>query len=135
MSDIYKVGGVVIHDRKLLVVRTKGRETFYAPGGKPEPDESPKAALERELEEEVGIRIRAEHLEPFGTFEAEAADMPGKTLTMDVFIVHSFKGAITPSNEIEEVKWIDSAEAAETQLGSIYKTKVVPKLVAHHLID
>lgn len=60
MKQIHVVAAVLrdARDRILLARRTEGRELaglWEFPGGKVEPDESPEAALVRELREELGI--------------------------------------------------------------------------------
>src|SRR6478672_8887524 len=64
MSDVVRVAAAVIlrsDGNVLLAQRPPGRA--YAgywefPGGKLEPDESPRAALDRELREELGLDVR-----------------------------------------------------------------------------
>ena len=56
------VAGVIrdVRGRILLARRTEGRDLaglWEFPGGKHEPDETPEAALKRELHEELGIEI------------------------------------------------------------------------------
>ena len=135
MNEIYKVAGVIVRDRKLLVVRTRGKPTFYAPGGKPETGEEPLAALTRELKEELTIDVQEDQLEPFGTYQAEAADDNQRMLTMDAFIVKEWRGEIQPSAEIEEIKWVTAEQAKHVKLGSIFQTKIAPKLHANGVID
>ncbi|WP_297833666.1 NUDIX domain-containing protein [Thermomonas sp.] len=60
MKQIHVVAAVLrdVRGRILLARRTEGRELaglWEFPGGKVEPDESPEAALVRELREELGI--------------------------------------------------------------------------------
>ena len=60
MKQIHVVAGVIrdARGRILLARRTEGRDLaglWEFPGGKVEPDESPEAALARELREELGI--------------------------------------------------------------------------------
>jgi 8-oxo-dGTP diphosphatase len=53
------VAGVLIEDRRVLLTQRKQGShlagAWEFPGGKIEPGEDPRAALERELEEEIGI--------------------------------------------------------------------------------
>ena len=55
----YNVGGVVLEDKKLLVVRKKnGRVECILPGGKQEKGESDLDTLKREFFEELGVFIK-----------------------------------------------------------------------------
>ena len=57
---IDKVGGIVIKDKKVLVVRKKTKENFLEfiiPGGKRESGETDLETLQREMQEEVNLKI------------------------------------------------------------------------------
>ncbi len=54
-ATIHKAGGVIIHNRQLLLTRSAGKDFFVAPGGKLENNETSKQALVRELAEELKI--------------------------------------------------------------------------------
>ena len=47
--DIHKAAGILIKDRKLLVVRGEGKDFFKSPEGKLDPGENSVEALVREL--------------------------------------------------------------------------------------
>ncbi len=49
---------VIISHDKLLLCRTKGAKNTYLPGGHVEPGESARAALAREIREELGKKSR-----------------------------------------------------------------------------
>jgi 8-oxo-dGTP pyrophosphatase MutT (NUDIX family) len=49
------VRGVLIEDNKVLLAQSKGNNNTFLPGGHIELGESAKVALEREIEEELGI--------------------------------------------------------------------------------
>ena len=68
MKIISKIAWIHIEDRKVLMVRTRGKDTFYFPGGKPEKLESNAQALERELREELEFDLAGEVRE-FANFE------------------------------------------------------------------
>lgn len=133
--DIYKIGGILIKDKKLLVSRSKNKDIFIAPGGKVEKDELPKNALIRELKEELQIDIKKDNLKEFGTFYAPAAGNESSMLRMDVFIVEDWTGEIVPSREVEEIRWIDSNYPKKMKVGSIFEHKVIPKLKQINLIN
>src|SRR5438105_1555010 len=48
--------------RILLVRHAYGKQHWSTPGGRVEPAESPVAALHREIREEIGCKIRVNHL-------------------------------------------------------------------------
>lgn len=135
MVDIRKAGAVIIRDRKVLMTRTRGKEIFVNPGGKLEEGETSSQALIRELGEELGITVAEGDFEPFGTFHAQAAYDPGKSVTMDVFLVHRWKGEIVPQREIEELAWIDSKLPSGVSIGSIMQYEVLPRLRERGMID
>lgn len=131
--DIYKAGGVIIRDRKLLVVRAYGKDIFIAPGGKKEADESIVDALKRELHEEVSISITDDHVELLDSFYAKAAGNEDTTIRMDVFIVHAQELPVA-SSEIEEMRWVDS-RTRNISIGSIFEHDVIPLLKQRDMID
>lgn len=133
--DIHKIGGILLKNKKLLISRSKNKDFFIAPGGKIEKNESVKSALVRELKEELGIIVEKDSLEKFGTFYDSAAGKEKVILKMDVFIVERWRGEIIPSNEIEEVRWIDSNYSQKIKIGSIFQHQVIPKSKELKLIN
>lgn len=133
--DIYKAAGILIQDRRLLVGRSKGKMFFIAPGGQIETDETPEQTLVRELQEEFTITVKPKDLELFGTFLAAAAGQEGKIVEMKVYTVAAWHGEPTPDNEVEELRWVASANREHLPLGSIFEHEVIPRLKAADLID
>jgi 8-oxo-dGTP diphosphatase len=126
MRQIYKIGGVILRDNKLLVVRKKGTSVFIAPGGKQELSEGPLEALRRELKEELDLEL--ESMEFFGRF-ADVSTFENIPIVMDVFIVQCM-GEPQPGAEIEECRWIPADQApAAIQLGSVLERHVIPELL------
>jgi 8-oxo-dGTP diphosphatase len=134
-TDIYKAAGVIIRNRKLLVERSKNKEFFIAPGGSIEAGETPKQALVRELMEEFQITVQEQDLQPFGTFNAPAAEQPGRVVHMDVFIVKRWEGEPSPDHEVEEILWLTSNVPRHINVGSIFEHEVLPKLKDQGLIE
>ena len=133
--DIYKSAGILIKNRKFLISRSKGKSFFISPGGKIEQGENKFTALQRELHEELHIKVEINNLKEFDTFYAMAQGTNDKYLKMEVIFVEKWAGIITPSNEVEEILWINSNLPNNIELGSIFKHDVLPRLKQLNLID
>lgn len=105
MKIIDKLAWIEIKDRKLLITRTRGKETYYIPGGKRETNESDIDALTREIEEELTVQLDTDSLEYFGTFEAQAHGKAEGILVKMTCYTWTYKGQIEPASEIEEFTW------------------------------
>ncbi|CAE6918038.1 NUDIX domain [Vibrio sp. B1REV9] len=132
---MHKSAGIIVKDGALLVLRSKGKDTSYAPGGKLDSGETPEQALCRELLEEVGIQITLNDLTLFGRFEAPAHDKVDVTLIMDVFFVNAYDGEVVASNEIEECQWVDSSNVDNISISTIFRNNVFPLLVKQGLVN
>jgi mutator protein MutT len=131
---IHKSAGILIQDKKLLVVRSRGKDFFMSPGGKIEPGETPEGALVRELKEELNISVSPTTLTLFGSYTAPATGQTDTMLHMDVYMVTSWNGDILASHEIEELLWVSSDNANSVQISSIFAHEVIPALIARGLI-
>lgn len=79
--------------RVLVAQRPQGKSLagmWEFPGGKIEPGESPEAALVRELEEELDVKVRIEDLEP-AAFASHAYE--SMHLLMPLYLVRRWEGA------------------------------------------
>uniref|UniRef100_A0A7C4R2Q3 8-oxo-dGTP diphosphatase n=1 Tax=candidate division CPR3 bacterium TaxID=2268181 RepID=A0A7C4R2Q3_UNCC3 len=134
-NTIYKSGGILIKNRKILVERSKNKEFFISPGGSIEDGETPTQALVRELWEEFKINVTENDFEEFGIFSAQAVGQEDRKIQMNVYIVKSWQGEPTPSSEVEEILWINSNIPTGIKVGSIFEHDVIPKLKELNLID
>ena len=91
--------------RVLLAQRPEGKSMaglWEFPGGKVEANETPEAALSRELQEELGIDTWASCLAPL-TFASHAYD--DFHLLMPLFACRKWEGVVTP-REGQALKWV-----------------------------
>lgn len=126
---IVEVVGAIVRDDagRILTVRKRGAHRFMLPGGKREPGEDDLAALARELSEELGVRLVA--AEPFGRFEAEAANEPGARVRSSAYRAE-IDGEITAAAEIEDLLWIDPAALPDVPLAPLLAEQILPRLRA-----
>ena len=106
---IHVVGAAILRDGRCLAARraahVRNPSKWEFPGGKVEAGEDPRAALEREIEEELGWRIRAGELLGRG----QAADPHGRRIVLDVYLAELAAGQpLEPSRLVDhdEVRWI-----------------------------
>ena len=107
------VKGVLIHDARVLLLLNE-RGEWDLPGGRPDPGEDSRAALEREMREETGLAVEVgaaldEHL-----FEV----LPGRFVRILPFVCR-LVGArdVVLSHEHLETCWVPTTELAESIAG------------------
>lgn len=76
--------------------------TWDIPGGFMEADETPEAAVERELAEELGVGVEAVRFVGFAT---DRYGPRGVAVLTVVFRVRLAAGAITPADDVTEARW------------------------------
>jgi 8-oxo-dGTP pyrophosphatase MutT (NUDIX family) len=101
---------VVGPDARTLLVRKRGTSTFMNPGGKPEPGESLRAALSRELAEELGLQVDADRPVDLGSIRTVAANEPGHDLLAHCFRLDVDAPDHQVAAEIEEARWVDPTD-------------------------
>lgn len=111
--------------RELLLVRKAGTAFFMQAGGKLEPDEQPAQALCRELHEELGLALEPARATFLGSFNAPAANEPGRELVAELFAL-PFTGAVDARAEIAEARWVSLAEADQLTLAPLTRDQVLP---------
>lgn len=88
----------------LIARRQKGKHLEHyweLPGGKVEADESPRQALQRELAEEINIRIvsATRYMQVYHRY-------PERNILLDTWIVDDYQGEVIP-REQQELAWIE----------------------------
>ncbi len=111
---IDKLALIYIQDKKLLVTLSKGKDTWYIPGGKREEGESDARALARETQEELSVELVPDTIEYFGTFIAPAhGQVSGVEVQMTCYFAE-FEGQLQPANEIETFEFFSYADKHKT---------------------
>ncbi len=103
---IKTVGWILIKNRKLLVVKTHGRDRWYVPGGKFEPGESSTQALIREIHEELTVNLEPATIKLYGVFEAQAHGRSEGVLVRKECYTALYRGILKPHAEIEHYDFI-----------------------------
>ena len=105
-TDIVAAGIVIEHGKVLLSRRKKGSHLaglWEFPGGKAEAGEDPRAALRRELEEELGIRTRIGEIVEVTFHRYDEAD---KAVLLLFFEAFREEGSPEPrAIDVAEVAW------------------------------
>lgn len=108
MKNVDKIAWLLIKDNKILSTRSRGKDTFYLPGGKREPGETDIQTLVREIKEELDVDIIKESVNYYGTFIAQShGNIKGVMIKMTCYLA-SYKGLLTASSEIAEYQWLSS---------------------------
>ncbi|HEY4963789.1 MAG TPA: NUDIX domain-containing protein [Candidatus Saccharimonadales bacterium] len=111
---IDKLAYIYIKDDEILVSLSKGKDTWYIPGGKREADESDHEALIREVKEELNVDLIAETIEPYGVFEAQAHGKPEGTIVRMTCYTAGFIGKLQASSEIEKITFMTYSDKSKT---------------------
>ena len=106
MKEIDKIALIYIKDKKILTTLSKGKDTYYLPGGKREKNEKDEDTLVRESKEELTIDIDVNSIKYYGTFEAQAHGKAEGIIVKMTCYIANFTGKIQPSSEIQEVRWL-----------------------------
>ena len=127
MKIIDKIALIYIKDNQILATLSKGKDTYYLPGGKREKNESDKETLIRECKEELSVDVQRDTIKYYGTFEAHAHGKEEDILVKMTCYEAKLKGTIKASTEIETIAWLDYKD--------LDKISEVDKLIYQDLHD
>lgn len=109
-SDGFKIVGVgvVEKDGKVLITQRRYDDhlggVWEFPGGKKRPDEDDRACVERELQEELGIRVKAG-----GHLETIRYSYPDRRLELR-FYSCALEGGDPKPLEVQDFRWVKPGE-------------------------
>ena len=109
---IDKLAFIYIKDKQILMTLSKGKDTYYIPGGKREENETDAQALSREVTEELTVTIKPEAMKLFGIFEAQAHGKAEGTIVRMTCYTAEFTGEFQPSSEIQDIAYYSYAHRA-----------------------
>jgi len=115
---IDKLALIYIENKKILAARSRGRDTYYIPGGKREPGESDEEALVREIYEEISMSLASSSLTFYGEFHAQAHGQPEGVLVRLRCYTTSERGEVKAAAEIDEVSWLGYADRLRVSLAA-----------------
>lgn len=110
MKEIDKIALIYLKDGKILSTLSKGKDTYYIPGGKREGKETDEETLIRECKEELTININRDTIKYYGTFEAQAHGKTEGILVKMTCYTANFEGEFRASSEIQEIRWLDYSD-------------------------
>ena len=103
MTKLQKAGALIVQDKKLMIVRPKGKPFFINPGGKYEAGETAEECLQRELKEELGVELLScKYYKTYNISKAAHSDNP---LSLELYLV-AIEGEPVASAEIEIIEWM-----------------------------
>jgi 8-oxo-dGTP diphosphatase len=109
VSLVRAAGGLVLRDGEILLVHRPRYDDWTFPKGKAEEGETDEDCALREVIEETGLRCR---------LGAEAGlteyvDSKGRPKRVRWWLMEPVQGNFTPSDEVDEVRWVEPATAAK----------------------
>ena len=107
MKEIDKIAFIYLKNGKILSSLSKGKDTYYIPGGKRENNETDEETLIRECKEEPSIEIKRDTLKYYGTFKAQAHGKAEGIIVKMTCYMADFEGELKANSEIQELKWLD----------------------------
>ena len=111
---IDKLAYIYIVDHKILMSLSRGKETWYIPGGKRDGEETDVEALTREVEEELSVKLLPNTIMKYGVFEAQAHGHPEGVLVRMTCYTSEFEGKLLPASEIEKLEFFPYSRKAES---------------------
>ncbi len=113
---IDKLAYIHIVDHKILMSLSRGKTTWYIPGGKRDSGENDEDALIREVKEELSVKLLPDSIRIFGIFEAQAHGHPEGVMVRMTCYTSDYVGKLIPASEIEKLEFFPYSRRAESSI-------------------
>ena len=119
---------IIIKRKKILLVTGHGSEYYWSPGGGIEGNETPLEALNRELLEELGVKVSAS--KPYKSYIIEETKQK-----VDNFLVET-TGKLNPGSEVSDIFWLSRDNFINKKVNvSLGLSKIlIPSLIKDKLL-
>jgi len=108
MKERIRIAAIIVKNHKLLLVKGSDKyKEYWTPGGKKEDEESDVDALNRELDEEIHVKVVSAKF--FGEYVAKSAYEPDIIMRSRVYIT-TVSGDIEVGKEIQSYVWMTREE-------------------------
>ncbi|MBF0153457.1 MAG: NUDIX hydrolase [Magnetococcales bacterium] len=127
---IVRPGGLIVHERRLLLMRYVygGKDRFNIPGGKPDPGENLRQCLRRELVEELNLELNVGKL--LFLVESEGG---GREVLHPLFRVEEGASRPEPRLNRQQTSALDVVWMAAPELRRAALYPHIPELLAQWL--
>ena len=119
----HTIRGIIIRDRKVLLVTGHNADFYWTPGGGVEVGETIEETLRREILEELGVTILT--LKPYNSYVDDDQEV-------DNFLIE-IEGDIKTGTEITGTSWYSTGSTIKLSNG--FRTMVLPRLIRDNLIN
>lgn len=128
MEQKTRIAGIIIQNGKILMLKGRGYEELWTPGGKIENGESDEDCLRRELKEEIGVDLI--DLKFFENYPGMSFYNPEIIYNQKVYLA-TIRGGIKPDMEIESYVWLtkNDFEIKKYPMITITEEKIIPDLI------
>lgn len=128
METRTRIAGIIIQDKKLLMLLGKGYKELWTPGGKVDGNENDEECLRRELKEELGVELL--EFKFFKEYSNASFYNPLKKTIERAYII-KIQGEIKADSEIESIIWFTKEDFDNKKYPMITHTQedLIPDLI------
>jgi len=114
---------IVVRDEKVLLVQDprEGRDIWELPGGRMNIDEEPRAAVAREVKEEMGVAIDVHEVVHMQQFIQGSENARAFVIVYRATLTKPDEAFVLADEEVSHVGWFAKAEVADLELYPEYK--------------